>query len=119
MRHQRDGAQRLHLAAARTAAAARLVRARSRRVCNLAGDVIAEVVSVAPPLGQRHSRRDLIWRTGDSMAYVSQSQWIGRAQERLQHCWCKRWRAKAASAPPLRVGDAQSNYEVRWDVTRF
>jgi ABC-type uncharacterized transport system auxiliary subunit len=89
-------------------------------VQRLPGDTIAEVVSVAPPQGQRAILgADLIWRTGDSMAYVSQSQWTGRAQERLQTLLVQTLARQGRVRAAVESGDAQSNYEVRWDVTSF
>jgi hypothetical protein len=75
---------------------------------------------VAQPTGERSILGfDLIWRTGDTIAYVDQSQWSNRASDALQQIWRRRSSIKAASAPPrARVRRARI-IEIRWEVLDF
>ena len=84
------------------------------------GEPIDAVIVVADPGGERSILgADLVWRTGDTLAFVSGVQWSGRAEDGLQSMLVEtlqrqgRFRAAAAS------GDAVGDYEIRWDIRDF
>ena len=54
-------------------------------VARAEGEPIDAVIAVAAPDGERTLLgADLVWRTGDQIAFVAQSQWSGRSEETLQ-----------------------------------
>lgn len=78
------------------------------------------VIGVAAPQGERSLLgADLIWRTGDQLAYVSQTAWSGRAQESLQSLVVETIGRQGRVRAAVRAGDARSDYDVRWDVLDF
>jgi cholesterol transport system auxiliary component len=84
------------------------------------GAPVDAVISVAEPGGERVILgSDLIWRTGDSLAYVDQVQWSGRAENRLQALVVETITRQGRARAAVRSGAAQSDYEVRWDVMDF
>ncbi|MEJ0059472.1 MAG: ABC-type transport auxiliary lipoprotein family protein [Terricaulis sp.] len=84
------------------------------------GAPVDAVISVAQPGGERAILgADLIWRTGDSLAYVNQVQWSGRADARLQALLVETISRQGRARAAVRSGSAQSDYEVRWDVLDF
>ena len=57
----------------------------AQNVSALQGEPIDAVIAIAQPTGERAILgSDLIWRTGDTIAYVGQSQWSNRAADALQ-----------------------------------
>jgi len=89
-------------------------------VAALNGAPIDAVIAVSQPTGERTILgSDLIWRTGDTIAYVDQSQWSSRASSSLQQVLTetliRQGRFRAAS----RSGEARADYEIRWDVLDF
>jgi ABC-type uncharacterized transport system auxiliary subunit len=92
-----------------------------------AGDVpvqtaapIAGVVAVNPPTGERTVLgTDLVWRTGDELAYVAQTQWSARADAALQSRRSATLTRQNRCAAVGRVGEARADYEVRWEVLDF
>jgi ABC-type uncharacterized transport system auxiliary subunit len=84
------------------------------------GAPVDAVIAVAQPGGERAILgADLIWRTGDSLAYVNQVQWSGRADARLQALVVETISRQGRARAAVRSGAAQSDYEVRWDVLDF
>ncbi|MGE0187426.1 MAG: ABC-type transport auxiliary lipoprotein family protein [Hyphomonadaceae bacterium] len=92
-----------------------------------AGDVVASqgapvdaVIAVAMPSGERAILGfDLIWRTGDQLAYVNQSQWSSRAEQSLQTLLVETLIRQGRFRAATRIGEGSANYEIRWDVLDF
>lgn len=92
-----------------------------------AGDVAAgqgapidAVIGVAQPEGDRALLgSDLIWRTGDTLAFVAQSQWSDRVDEALQAVLVQTLQGQRRFRAAVRAGEARSDYVVRWDLTDF
>lgn len=92
-----------------------------------AGDVAAEAgsridaaIAVAQPGGERTLMgSDLIWRTGDELAYVAQTQWSARAEFALQSMLIETITRQGAFTAATRAGEGRADYELRWDVLDF
>ncbi|OQW63143.1 MAG: hypothetical protein A4S17_07435 [Proteobacteria bacterium HN_bin10] len=92
----------------------------ARDVTALQGAPIDAVVAVAQPVGERAILGgDLIWRTGDTIAYVDQSQWSNRASDALQQILVETISRQGRFRAATRSGEARGDYEVRWDVLDF
>ena len=78
------------------------------------------VVSVALPTGERSILgTDLVWRTGDELAYVNQSQWSSRAEQALQTLLVETIIRQGRFRAATRIGEGTATYEIRWDVLDF
>jgi ABC-type uncharacterized transport system auxiliary subunit len=92
----------------------------ARDVADLQGNLIDAVIGVAAPNGERTILgADLIWRTGDTIAYVDQSQWSNRASDALQQILVETLSRQGRFRAATRSGDARADYEVRWEVLDF
>lgn len=81
---------------------------------------IDATVAVAQPTGERTIMgTDVIWRTGDELAYVAQTQWSARAEFALQNMLIHTLAGQGAFNAATRTGETRANYEVRWDVLDF
>lgn len=86
----------------------------------LPGAPIDAVIAVAEPTGERAILgADLIWRTGDSIAYVGQTQWSSRASEALQQTLLETLLRQGRFRSAARAGEAQAEYQIRWEVLDF
>ncbi|MBC7769740.1 MAG: membrane integrity-associated transporter subunit PqiC [Phycisphaerales bacterium] len=84
------------------------------------GAPIDAVVVVAEPTGERTILgSDLIWRTGDSIAYVSQTQWSSRAADALQQTLVETLVRQGRFRSAARNGEARADYQIRWEVLDF
>lgn len=84
------------------------------------GAPVDAVVGVALPNGERAILGgDLIWRTGDSIAYVAQTQWSSRASDSLQQMLVETMVRQGRFRAATRAGEARSDFEVRWEVLDF
>lgn len=89
-------------------------------VAQLSGAPIDSVVAISSPTGERALLgTDLIWRTGDTIAYVSQVAWSGRADAALQQMLAETIIRQGRFRASTRSGEAQADYEIRWDVLDF
>ena len=89
-------------------------------VAQLSGAPIDAVVGIASPSGERALLgTDLIWRTGDTIAYVSQVAWSGRADASLQQMLAETIIRQGRFRSSTRSGEAQADYEIRWDIRDF
>jgi ABC-type uncharacterized transport system auxiliary subunit len=84
------------------------------------GASVDAVIAIALPSGERSILgADLVWRTGDEIAFVAQSQWSNRADLALQsllvETLIRQRRFKAAT----RTGEARGDYEIRWEILDF
>ncbi|MEZ5994886.1 MAG: ABC-type transport auxiliary lipoprotein family protein [Hyphomonadaceae bacterium] len=77
-------------------------------------------IAVASPGGDRSILGvDLVWRTGDEVAFVAQTQWSGRAETSLQAMLLETLSRQGRFAAVTRAGEGRANYELRWDVLHF
>lgn len=84
------------------------------------GEIIDAVIAVSAPSGERAILgSDLIWRTGDQLAYVSQTQWSGRADSALQALLAETIIRQGRFRAATRSGEARAEYEIRWQVLDF
>lgn len=84
------------------------------------GAPIAEVITVAEPSGEDAIiGTDLVWRTGDQLANIAQTQWSDDASDALQAMMVETLIRQGRFAGAARSGDARGRYELRWDVLDF
>ncbi|QGZ95860.1 ABC-type transport auxiliary lipoprotein family protein [Terricaulis silvestris] len=89
-------------------------------VQELQGEPLDAVVAVAAPTGERALLgADLIWRTGDTIAYVAESQWSNRASDALQQVLAETVIRQGRFRASTRSGEARADYEIRWEVLDF
>jgi ABC-type uncharacterized transport system auxiliary subunit len=89
-------------------------------VAPAAGPRVDAVIAVATPGGERAILgTDLIWRAGDELALVAQTQWSSRAEQALHSMLLETLAAQGAFAAVARAGEGRADYEVRWDVLDF
>jgi ABC-type uncharacterized transport system auxiliary subunit len=92
----------------------------ARNVEASTGEPIDAVIAVAQPTGERAILgADLIWRTGDTIAYVDQSQWSNRAADALQQILAETIISQGRFRAATRSGEARADYEIRWEVLDF
>ena len=78
------------------------------------------VIAIASPSGERAILgADVIWRTGDSVAFVNQSQWTARADDALQQMLVETVARQRRFRAAARSGEARADYEIRWEVLDF
>ncbi|WP_135213261.1 ABC-type transport auxiliary lipoprotein family protein [Vitreimonas flagellata] len=81
---------------------------------------IDATIAVAQPTGERTIMgTDVIWRTGDELAYVAQTQWSARSEFALQNMLIHTLARQGAFSAATRAGEGRAHYEVRWDVLDF
>jgi ABC-type uncharacterized transport system auxiliary subunit len=81
---------------------------------------IDATIAVAQPTGERTIMgTDVIWRTGDELAYVAQTQWSARSEFALQNMLIHTLARQGAFNSATRAGESRAQYEVRWDVLDF
>ncbi|MDX2276376.1 MAG: ABC-type transport auxiliary lipoprotein family protein [Hyphomonadaceae bacterium] len=84
------------------------------------GAVIDRVISVARPSGERTLLgSDLVWRTGDQVAFVAGARWTGDADALLQTVLVQTLAQQQRFRAAVRAGDAIADYQVRWTVQNF
>jgi ABC-type uncharacterized transport system auxiliary subunit len=92
----------------------------AQNVRELPGEPIDAVVGVAIPGGERALLgSDLVWRTGDTIAYVAQSAWSNRASDSLQQMLAETLIRQGRFRSSTRSGEARADYEIRWEVLDF
>lgn len=86
----------------------------------LQGAPVDAIIAVAAPTGERAILgADLIWRTGDTIAYVDQSQWSSRVGDALQQVLAETIIRQGRFRSSTRSGEARADYEIRWEVLDF
>lgn len=81
---------------------------------------IDATIGVANPDGERAILgSDLIWRTGQEVAYVANTQWSGRADDLLQSALIETMSRQGRFAGVTRSGEARTQFDVRWEVRDF
>jgi ABC-type uncharacterized transport system auxiliary subunit len=84
------------------------------------GEPIDAVIAIAQPTGERAILGfDLVWRTGDSIAYVNQAAWSNRAADALQQTLAETVIRQGRFRASTRSGEARADYEIRWEVLDF
>lgn len=84
------------------------------------GEPVDAVIAIAQPTGERSILGfDLIWRTGDTIAYVDQSQWSNRAADALQQILAETIANQGRFRASTRTGEARADFEIRWEVLDF
>ncbi len=84
------------------------------------GAPVDAVLAVAAPTGERTILgSDVIWRTGDSLAFVNQTQWSNRAADALQQMLAETVIRQGRFRSSTRSGEARADYEIRWEVLDF
>jgi ABC-type uncharacterized transport system auxiliary subunit len=92
----------------------------AQNVGQVEGTPIDAVVAVASPTGERALLgSDLVWRTGDTIAYVDQSVWSNRAADALQQMLAETVIRQGRFRASTRSGEARADYEIRWEVLDF
>jgi len=92
----------------------------ARDVVESTNPPVDAVVGIAIPTGERAILgSDLIWRTGDQLAYVSQTQWSGRADSALQSMLAETLIRQGRFRSATRSGEARAEFEIRWEVLDF
>ncbi len=89
-------------------------------VARVPGEPLDAVIAIAPPDGERTLLGvDLVWRSGDQIAFVAQSQWSARGEEVLQAMLVETLARQGRFRAAVRAGDANSDYQLRWTVQDF
>jgi len=92
----------------------------AQQVQEIEGVPIDAVIAIGEPSGERSFLgADLIWRTGDTIAYVQGTAWSNRAASSLQQMLVETITRQGRFRSAARAGDAQSDYAIRWEVLDF
>jgi ABC-type uncharacterized transport system auxiliary subunit len=84
------------------------------------GGAVDAVIAVAVPTGERSFLgADVIWRTGDQLAFVDQMQWSNRAELSLQSMLVETLTRQGRFVAATPTGEARAEYEIRWNVLDF
>lgn len=83
-------------------------------------DPVDAVVAVSTPIGERAVLGpDMVWRTGDELAYVAQTQWSARADAALQAMLIETMTRQNRFRAVSRSGEGRADYELRWEILSF
>lgn len=100
--------------------APRLYVLEAGQVARVEGAPIDAVISVSDPAGSRTILgASVVWRTGDQLAFIGQTEWNGHAEDLLQGVLLDTIQHQGRFRAAVRTGDARADYEVRWTVTNF
>ena len=89
-------------------------------VARVQGVPIDAVIAVAQPTGERALLgSDMVWSTGDEVAYVGHTQWSARASDALQAVLVETLGRQGRFRAATRSGEASAQYEIRWEVLNF
>jgi len=84
------------------------------------GGAIPVVVAVADPQGEHALLgTDMVWRTGDQIAFIAGTQWSAHGDDALQSLLIQTISQQGRVTAAVRAGDAAANYEVHWDIVDF
>jgi len=84
------------------------------------GASINAVIAVAQPTGERAILgSDMVWSTGNEVAYVGHTQWSAHADDALQALLVETLSRQHRFRAATRSGEAGAQYEVRWEVLNF
>jgi ABC-type uncharacterized transport system auxiliary subunit len=86
----------------------------------LTGAPVDAVIAVASPSGERALLgSELVWRTGDTVAFVGGAAWSNRAADALQQTLAETIIRQGRFRSSTRSGEARADYEIRWEVLDF
>jgi ABC-type uncharacterized transport system auxiliary subunit len=89
-------------------------------VAHAPGTPINAVIAVAQPSGERALLgEEMVWSTGDEVAYVGGTQWSAHADEALQTILIETLSRQGRFRAAGRTGETGAQYEVRWEVLNF
>jgi ABC-type uncharacterized transport system auxiliary subunit len=92
----------------------------AQNVAQLDGAPIDAVIGVSAPTGERALLgSDLIWRTGDTIAYVDQAQWSNRVGDALQQMIAETIIRQGRFRASARTGESRADYELRIELLDF
>jgi cholesterol transport system auxiliary component len=84
------------------------------------GAPVDAVLTVSDPIGSRTIMgADVVWRTGDQMAYIAQTAWPSHADDLLQTVLIDTISRQGRFRAVVRPSEATGNYEIRWTVMNF
>lgn len=89
-------------------------------VARLEGARLDAAIAIAAPVGERALMgADLVWRTGDQVAFVARTQWSQHAGEALRSLLVETMTRQGGFNAVMRQGVARGDYELRWEVIDF
>ena len=89
-------------------------------VARAPGAPIDAVIAVAEPTGERALLgADMVWSTGNEVAYVGHTQWSDHAGDALQAMLVETLSRQGRFRAAGRTGEASAQYEIRWEVLNF
>lgn len=89
-------------------------------VAPVQGAPIDAVIAVAQPTGEQAILgTDMVWSTGSEVAYVGHTQWSAHADDALQALLVETLSRQHRFRAATRAGEANAQYEVRWEVLNF
>ena len=84
------------------------------------GAPVDAVIAVARPTGQRALLGvNLVWSSGDEIAYVGNTQWSAHADDALQALVVETLSRQGRFRAAVRTGETIAQYEIRWEVLNF
>jgi cholesterol transport system auxiliary component len=92
----------------------------AQEVQPLQGAPLDAVVAIAAPTGERSFLgNELVWRTGDTIAFIAETSWSNRASDALQQTLAETIIRQGRFRSSTRSGEARADYEIRWEVLDF
>ncbi len=89
-------------------------------IARVQGAPIDAVIAVAQPTGERSLLgTDMVWSTGEEVAYVGHTQWSAHADDALQAMLVETLSRQGRFRAAGRSGETAAQYEVRWEVLNF
>ncbi|MBS0384435.1 MAG: membrane integrity-associated transporter subunit PqiC [Proteobacteria bacterium] len=89
-------------------------------VAHAEGAPVDGVIAVAAPGGDRALLgAEMVWSTGDELAYVGHTQWSADADDALQALLVETLSRQGRFRAAVRAGEVRAQYEIRWDVISF
>jgi len=89
-------------------------------IARVEGAPVDAVVAVALPTGERALLgTDMVWSTGDEVAYVGHTQWSAHGDDALQAMLVETISRQGRFRAAGRTGETAAQYEIRWEVLNF
>ena len=93
---------------------------RAGDIAHSQGQPIDAVIAVAQPTGERAILgSDMVWSTGNEVAFVGHAQWSAHADDALQAIVVETLSRQHRFRAAARTGEASAQYEIRWEVLNF
>jgi ABC-type uncharacterized transport system auxiliary subunit len=84
------------------------------------GAAVDAVAAVARPTGEPALLgTDMVWSTGDEIAYVAHTQWSGHADDALRALLVETLSRQGRFSGAAPSGEINAQYEIRWAVLSF